>query len=133
MEDLENVDSLDNFVQYFYDDTEYLWDFMLDGIIAVDDPNRISEHLQLRRKEVDNDLAVMLERGQAVPEDAALITGTSDFEKIYQQKEVYLLMPFTAAVSGVSALTELRAVSATRTGSTTWPSSTVKFTSDGKA
>ena len=96
---LDNTALLESYVHYFYDDTEYVWDYMLGGTIVIDDPVRVCEHLDLRQKELQNDLEVMIERGQAVSEDAALITGTAELRRAMcaDADTVYLMMPFASA------------------------------------
>lgn len=96
---LDNTALLESYVHYFYDDTEYVWDYMLGGTIVIDDPVRVCEHLDLRQKELQNDLEVMIERGQAVSEDAALITGIAELRRAMcaDADTVYLMMPFASA------------------------------------
>ena len=69
-----NVQLLENYLHYFYDETEYLWDYMEDGSLFIDDPDRICELLDFREKEMRTDFELMLERGEIVPEDFELIS-----------------------------------------------------------
>ncbi|MDO5303872.1 MAG: transcription-repair coupling factor [Clostridia bacterium] len=97
-----NLQMLENYLQYFYDETEYLWDYIEDGSVIVDDPDRIYEFLDTRSAEIRDDFNVMLERGQVIPKDSALITGKEDFVKIYEKDDVYLLTPFPKSIKGIS-------------------------------
>ena len=106
-ENLDNTELMESFVHYFYDDTEYLWDYMTNGVIFCEDPVRIEETLNLRARDAENDLQVMIERGQAVPEDAALLTGKEDFRGIYNRPEVYVLLPFAQSVPGLTGFSSL--------------------------
>ena len=38
-----NVQLLENYLHYFYDETEYLWDYMEDGSLFIDDDDRSEE------------------------------------------------------------------------------------------
>lgn len=58
---------------------------MTSGVIMLDDPERIWELLELREKELKEDFKVLLERGEAVPRDAELITGTADLKPVFQR------------------------------------------------
>ena len=110
IENLSNLQLLENYVHYFYDDQEFLWDYMLEGKIIIDDVKRIYEHLELRELEVTNDFQVMLERGQTVPEDGMLITGKKEFMEVYEQEKVYVLTPFFSRIEGIESLTEVRKI-----------------------
>lgn len=100
---LENVSEtalFENYIQYFYDKTAYIWDYMRDGTVIIDDLARVSEHLDLRKKELVNDFDVLLERGKAVPEDAALITDERDLLDVFDKRDTFLLMPFDSETPG---------------------------------
>ena len=44
IENTANVQLLENYIHYFYDDTEYLWDYMKPGgVIMLEDPDRVRE------------------------------------------------------------------------------------------
>ncbi len=104
---VSNLQLLENYLHYFYDETEYLWNYMENGIIAVDDPDRICEFLDARSAELKDDFDILLERGQVIPKDMELASGKEDFLRIYQQPSVYVLTPFTKAIKGVETLTEV--------------------------
>lgn len=61
---VSNLQLLENYLHYFYEKTEYLWDYMEKGIVIVDDPDRICEYLDTRSAETKDDFKVFLERGQ---------------------------------------------------------------------
>ena len=85
---------LENYVHYFYPETEYIWDYMGDGMIIYEDFPRIEEHLELRSEELKNDLLTMLERGKAIPEDSQLITGMDDLQKSFGIMPEIFMFPF---------------------------------------
>jgi transcription-repair coupling factor (superfamily II helicase) len=99
-----NIQLLENYLHYFYQDTEYLWEYMSEGTIVIDDPDRICEFLDTRTKEIKDDFEILLERGQLVPKDMELAGGKDDFLKIYEQDTVYVLTPFTKTIKGVEEL-----------------------------
>jgi transcription-repair coupling factor (superfamily II helicase) len=101
VESQTNVQLLENYLHYFYDSTEYLWDYMEKGNIFVEDPDRITEYLEVRRKELREDFTVMIEKGQVVPKDTALITGPEDFRKVYERRPLWIITPFMKAVRGI--------------------------------
>lgn len=96
-----NVQLLENYLHYFYDETEYLWDYMEDGSLFIDDPDRICELLDFREKEMRADFELMLERGEIVPEDFELITGTGDFVGSYTRRPVTFLLPFPKQIKEI--------------------------------
>ncbi len=97
---VSNLQLLENYIQYFYDETEYLWDYMSDGMLMIDDPDRIEEGLELRTAELRDDFATLLERGQVIAKDAASISDASDFRKAYKEKNVAIFTPFPKRIIG---------------------------------
>lgn len=103
IEKLSNVKYLENYIHYFHEDTEYLWDYMSEGVVMLDDPERITELLQLREKELKEDFKVLLERGEAVPKDARLITGEADLREVLNRKSTVVFTPFPKRIKGIEA------------------------------
>ncbi len=101
---VSNLPLLENYLHYFSDETEYLWDYMSGGMVVVDDPDRVCEYLDTRSVELQQDFQVFLERGQAVPEDMVLAGSRDDFLRVYNCRTVYILTPFTKKIRGVKAL-----------------------------
>ena len=109
---VSNLQMLENYLHYFYDETEYLWDYMEKGSVIIDDPERIYEFLDTRNAEIKDDFKVMLERGQIIPKDMELITGKDDLMKVYQRESVFLLTPFPKTIKGVSQYSQIHNVNA---------------------
>lgn len=105
-----NVQLLENYLHYFYDRTEYLWDYLDRGNVYVDDPNRIYELLDAREKELAQDFEVMLRRGDIVPEDLELLTGKKDFMKCYNHRPIAFLSPFPKTIKGIEEYDSLETV-----------------------
>lgn len=106
VENALNLQLLENYVQYFYEDTEYLWDYLgKDGLIMIDDPDRISETLEVRSRELSDDFEVLLEKGMAVPKDIKAFSGKDDFKKIYKsERDIYIFTPFRKKLADVESL-----------------------------
>ena len=103
IESVANLQLLENYIHYFYDEPEYLWDYMQNGSVMIDDPDRIYEALELRDREQEEDFKVMLERGQVIGSDAAGLSDTSDFMKVFRQPDVAVFTPFPKRVQGIDA------------------------------
>ena len=101
IESVANLQLLENYIHYFYDEPEYLWDYMQNGSVIIDDPDRIYEALELRDREQDEDFKVMLERGQVIGSDAAGLSDTSDFMKVLRQPDAAVFTPFPKRVQGI--------------------------------
>lgn len=105
IENTANVQLLENYIHYFYDDTEYLWDYMQpDGVVMLEDPDRIREVLEFREKEDKEDFKTILERGEAVPGDYKAFPGKADLENLYKQSVVFFFTPFQKQIKGVGSL-----------------------------
>lgn len=109
-----NVQLLENYLHYFYDRTEYAWDYLDGGNIYVDDPGRIYELLDSREKELRQDFEVMLERGDIIPEDLKLITGREDFIKCYNHRPITFLSPFPKTIKGIEEYDNLETLQSSR-------------------
>ncbi|MDD4122046.1 MAG: transcription-repair coupling factor [Eubacteriales bacterium] len=100
-----NVQLLESYIHYFYDDTEYLWDYMnSEGIIMLEDPDRIREVLDFREKEDREDFNVILERGEAVPGDYKAFPSKTDLSQLYKQNLIFLFTPFQKQLRGPDRL-----------------------------
>ncbi|MEG2323905.1 MAG: transcription-repair coupling factor [Anaerovoracaceae bacterium] len=109
-ENAMNLQHLENYLYYFYEETEYIWDYMKDPLIMVDDPGRVYENLEVRDKETAEDFKILLERGQAVPTDLKNFSNKNDYLSMYNMETVYLFTPFQKRIKGVESLTEIRNV-----------------------
>lgn len=107
IKNVSNLQLLENYLHYFYDSTEYLWDYMENGTVIVDDPERIYEFLDTRTVEVKDDFKVLLERGQVIPKDIELMSDKADFFKLYNKPSVYILSPFPKAIKGIDKFAEI--------------------------
>ncbi|NLY70610.1 MAG: transcription-repair coupling factor, partial [Clostridiales bacterium] len=100
-----NIQLLENYIHYFYEKPEMVWDYLSDdGLIIVDDPERILDVLNLSETEYREDFKIFLERGEAVPDDYGAFAGQDDFLKIYEKSPLFLFTPFLKQIKGVDRL-----------------------------
>ena len=107
IENVSNLQLLENYIHYFYDDTEFIWNYMDDGRVMLDDPERIFEILEIRENELKEDFKVLLERGEAVPKDSTLITGTANLKEILEKRDTVIFTPFPKRVKGIDSFDEI--------------------------
>lgn len=100
-----NLQLLENYIHYFYEDLEHLWDYMKpDGVLMVDDPDRVFETLKLRDQERKEDFKTLLERGQVIPNDFGIFSGIEDLTKAYDRGLTVFFTPFQKQIKGVERL-----------------------------
>lgn len=99
---VENLQLMENYLHYFYDEAEYIWDYMEDGNILIDDPDRIYEMLDLHDSEQENDFQILLERGAVIPKDRESLSKESDFFRVLSLPNVTIFTPFTKAIKGIN-------------------------------
>ena len=110
-ENATNLQLLENYLHYFYDQLDHLWDYMReDGLVIIDDPDRIHETMENRTKEIHDDFKLLLERGNAIPKDAEIFSGSNDFLKVLQKPIIYLFTPFQKSVKGIDSVDHLQNV-----------------------
>ena len=105
---MTNLQHLENYMNYFYPDFEYLWDYMDEPTVIFDDPGRIYEGVTARMKEFEEDFDTYLERGLVVKRDRENFAGEDDYFKLYGLDDVYFFSPFSKAVKGVSEYRDIR-------------------------
>lgn len=96
-----NMSLLENYIHYFYSEPEYIWDYMTSGRVMLDDPERTFETLNAREKEMKEDFKVLLERGEAIPQDAALICGKAQLQDVLERKDTVIFTPFPKRIKGI--------------------------------
>jgi len=89
-----NIQYLENYINYFYDKPEYLWDYISSGCIAIDDFGRVNEALEARDRQNRDDFETNLSRGLVIPKDYENYPNKSDFSGIFDKSDVYVFMPF---------------------------------------
>ncbi|MDR2355309.1 MAG: transcription-repair coupling factor [Clostridiales Family XIII bacterium] len=100
IESAANPQLLEHYIGYFYDNISYIWDYMNDGLVMLDDPNRLRETLSLRDREAEEDFRVMLSKGHATPEDHDNIEGLAVYETLLSHNPVWFFTPFSTRIEG---------------------------------
>lgn len=101
-----NIQYLENFTDYFYEETMYIWDYMEKPLLFIDDPARILETLELYEKERADDIEALLSDGRAIGEDFRDLSGKEDFFRLYE-KEGYIFTPFAGTIKNAPYLKKL--------------------------
>lgn len=107
IEQLSNMQLLENYIHYFYDETEHIWDYMDSGRVMLDDPERIFELLDLREQELKEDFKVLLERGQVIPKDSSLIGGIYELKEVLARKSTVIFTPFPKRIKGIETFDKI--------------------------
>lgn len=114
IDNMMNLQYMEKFLSYFYDETMYIWDYMKDPEIFIDDPARILETLEVFEKERADDIAAILEAGRGIGEDFKTMSGQRDYFLLYE-KEGYIFTPFTSTIKNAPFLTQLITVNCRQT------------------
>ena len=91
----ENIQQLDYYIDYFYDHTEQIMDYMTKPTVFIDDPWRISEVLKTRNFEYEGDFKEMLTRGRVTKEDYDNFAGEKELNRLYSVSNIYFGNPFS--------------------------------------
>lgn len=105
---MSNLQHMENYMDYFYDDKEYIWDYMDNPKICIDDPGRCYEVIRAREREFKEDFEVFLERGLVVKEDYENFPGVNDYLGLYDYDDLCLLMPLPKALKGIRHFDEIK-------------------------
>ena len=114
-EGMINLQYMEKFLNYFYDETEYIWDYMDAPLIMIDDPARILETLEVFERERTDDIDSILSDGRGISEDFKSMSGTPDYYRLYDLpeklgKDGYIFTPFVSTIKNAPFLTDLRQV-----------------------
>lgn len=109
-----NIQYMEKFINYFYDETMYIWDYMQEPDIFIDDPARILETLEAYEKERADDIEAILSAGRGIGEDFKSMSGQRDYFKLYE-KDGYIFTPFVSTIKNAPFLKELITVNCRQT------------------
>lgn len=109
VEEKINLQYLERMPGYFFEETEYIWDFMDQPQILIDDPARILEGLEAAEKELAEDIDVILSEGRGIGADFRDVAGMEDYFRLYE-KEGAIFTPFLSTIRNAPFLEELRQV-----------------------
>lgn len=100
-----NLQLLENYIPYFYEEPVYLWDYLNDdGIVMLDDPDRIFDAVEAWEKEGREDFLILLERGRLAAADGNLLCGKRDIMQALTKPRVFLFTAFQKKIRGVQEL-----------------------------
>ncbi|MDR1952916.1 MAG: transcription-repair coupling factor [Clostridiales Family XIII bacterium] len=92
---MSNRQLLENYMTYFTDHPANMTNYLAgDGILIIDDPDRVREAVSLREKEASEDFRVLLSQGRATAEDFLGFAGTADIPTLYKKRELYVFTPY---------------------------------------
>ncbi|MDR2132254.1 MAG: transcription-repair coupling factor [Clostridiales Family XIII bacterium] len=114
VESATNLQLLEQYIGYFYDNISYIWDYMNDGLVMLDDPDRLRETLSLRDREAEEDFRVMLAKGHATPDDHDNIEGLSVYEALLSRGPIWFFTPFATLPAGAGEPTARHSVDVRR-------------------
>lgn len=102
---MTNLQYLERFLSYFYDETTYIWDYMTDLQIMIDDPSRILETIEANAAERHSEIVGILESGRGIREDFAALSDQEDFFGIYRMAaekgiDCTIFTPFVMTIKG---------------------------------
>ncbi|MDD2217320.1 MAG: transcription-repair coupling factor [Eubacteriales bacterium] len=118
MQAITNIQLLESYLHYFYEDLETICDYLGEGsCIMIDDPQRVYESVELMSKEAKEDFESLLEKGRVIPKDASMLPSLKDYTDIYGRQNVYLFTPFTGSLKGIDSYAELRNIKSRQTPS----------------
>jgi transcription-repair coupling factor (superfamily II helicase) len=106
LESATNLQLLENYLGYFYENISHIWDYMDDGLVMLDDPDRLWETLSLRDRDAEEDFRLMLAKGHATPEDHENIEGLAVYDALLSHRRLWAFTPFATRVKGISDWTE---------------------------
>lgn len=109
-----NIQYMEKFINYFYDETMYIWDYMDDPLIFIDDPARILETLEVIEKQQADDIDAILSAGRGIGEDFSAVSGQSDYFRLYE-KHGYIFTPFVSTIKNAPFLDELITINSRQT------------------
>ncbi|MDR2295323.1 MAG: transcription-repair coupling factor [Clostridiales Family XIII bacterium] len=109
-----NLQLLEHCIGYFYDNISYIWDYMKDGLVMLDDPDRLREALSLRDREAEEDFRAMLAQGRVAPEEHAGTEGLAAYARLLSHSPLWFFTPFSTQPVGLGEPTARRDIDVRR-------------------
>ncbi len=97
IEDIENksnLSMLEHYMEYFYDEPEYLWDYMADPKIIFDNPLRIKEKIEFIEGERKSDFERLLDEGVVTSNEISLVQIGEELQNEIISHACFFIMPF---------------------------------------
>ncbi len=106
-----NLQYLENFVAYFYEEPQFIWDYLnAPSFVMVDDPGRMEEVLDFYDKETLEDRKIIIEKAEGAPEDFLSLPNRGDLSKLREMSsfcDIYYCTPFTQQIRGLTRLDDI--------------------------
>ena len=93
-----NIQLLDNYMDYFFENTSFIWAYGNVKTLVIEDPARIVEHLTLREEEMRRDFNILLDMGKTIEEESGQITGMTELQQAVEALHTSLICPFQSSL-----------------------------------
>lgn len=112
---LASMSLMENYIQYFYDHTSFLWDYVnpKSGTILIEEPDKVEEYIKAQEKENKREFDSYYKTGRTVMSEAGLLVGLDDFYGIYSDDQIDtlgIIMPFSKKLDKIKEYTKLEDV-----------------------
>ena len=112
---LASMSLMENYIQYFYDHTSFLWDYVnpKSGTILIEEPDKVEEYIAAQDKENKREFDSYYRTGRAVMSESGLLVTLDDFLNIYSDERIDtlgIIMPFTKKIDQIEEYTKLEDV-----------------------
>ena len=109
---LASMSLMENYIQYFYDHTSFLWDYVnpKSGSILIEEPDKVEEYIEAQDKENKREFDSYYRTGRAVMSEAELLVGLDDFSNVYTDDKIDtlgIIMPFNKKLDQIKEYTKL--------------------------
>ncbi|MFO7265526.1 MAG: transcription-repair coupling factor [Bacillota bacterium] len=102
------VPGLDQYKPFFFARLETIVDYLGDeGLVIVDEPARTREQLQLTTREFAETQPDLLERGRALPEQAAIFADWEELAAAFRRRPAAFLAVLPQKVAGLEGVPEI--------------------------
>jgi transcription-repair coupling factor (superfamily II helicase) len=94
-----NLQLLESYVNYFYDEKTYIWDYLnKSSEIVFDDFNRIIERLESIWKDTSLGFKDQLSKGESIPSELDFVFTETDLMEIRENHKCYYLTAFPLSI-----------------------------------
>lgn len=112
---LASMSLMENYIQYFYDHTSFLWDYVnpKSGSILIEEPDKVEEYIEAQDKENKREFDSYYRTGRAVMSESGLLVTLDDFFNIYSDDKISalgIIMPFTKKIDHIQEYTKVEDV-----------------------
>ncbi len=97
-----NLEVLDNYLHYFPDASEYIWNYIEPGCVFVENPQVVEEIVKNEESTSAIDFQALLEDGYVIPADWKMNIDKSKLYDIYKYSPLYIITPFQSQLEGIA-------------------------------